>query len=153
LFALGDECRRRIRMYADEFVRRYLDAINRGDVPGLGALYASDAVLYDPLAPEPVRGREAIQATFAAFKQAIPDLRWELIAPVVGDGQRVTFEVKVSGVNSGLLAMPQGELPPTGSAVSFTMAIAETLDEDGLIAEERSYFDATGFAAQLGIAG
>jgi steroid delta-isomerase-like uncharacterized protein len=140
-------------MSADDFVRRYLEAINNADVPGLGALYASDAVLHDPVAPEPVKGREAIQAIFAAFSRAIPDLRWELIAPVVGGGQRIAFEVKVTGVNSGPLAMPEGELPPTGGAISFVMALVESLDEHGQIAEERSYFDATAFAGQLGMTG
>ncbi|HZA40743.1 MAG TPA: nuclear transport factor 2 family protein [Actinomycetota bacterium] len=140
-------------MSADDLVRRYVDAINRGDLQGLAAMFAPNAVLYEPLAPEPVKGRDAIAATFAAFKQAIPDMQWRLIAPVFDDGQRVAFEVDVAGVNSGTLPTPEGELPPTGNAVSLRIAVVETLDADGLIAEERAYFDATGLAAQLGMTG
>ena len=140
-------------MSADDLARRYVDAVNRGDVEGLGALYAADAVMFDPAAPEPVKGRDAIVATFAAFKQAIPDMQWRLFAPVFGDDRRVAYEVEVTGVNSGPLATPAGELPPTHNAIALAMAIVDTLDSDGLIIEERAYYDATGFAARLGMTG
>lgn len=140
-------------MSADALVEKYLDCITRGDAQGLAALYAVDGVVYEPLSPEPVRGREGIAAVFSAFKRAIPDLEWRLIRPLVEDGERIVFEVAVTGVNDGPLATPAGELPPTGRAISVEMALFETLDADGLIAEERAYFDATGFAAQLGLGG
>lgn len=140
-------------MSADDLARQYIDAINRGDVAALAALYAPDAVMFDPIAPEPTKGRDAIAATFAAFKQAIPDMQWRLLAPVLGDGRRVAFEVEVTGVNSGSLPTPEGERPPTHNSVTVSMAIVETLDSDGRIAEERAYFDATGLAAQLGMTG
>lgn len=140
-------------MPADDLAQRYVDAVNRGDVEGLAALYAADAVMYDPAAPEPVKGRDAIAATFAAFKQAIPDMHWRLIAPVSGDDRRVALEVEVTGVNAGTLSTPAGELPPTHNKIVLTMAIIDTLDSDGLIAEERAYFDATGLATRLGMTG
>ena len=140
-------------MSADDLAQRYVDAVNRGDVEGVAALYAADAVMYDPLTPEPVKGRDAIAATFAVFKRAIPDMRWRLIAPAFGDDRRVAYEVEVTGVNAGALSTPAGELPPTHNEIALTMAIVDTLDSDGLIAEERAYFDATGFAARLGMTG
>ena len=140
-------------MSADDLAQQYVDAVNRGDVEGVAALYAADAVMYDPLTPEPVKGRDAIAASFAAFKRAIPDMRWRLIAPAFGDDRRVAYEVEVTGVNAGALSTPAGELPPTHNEIALTMAIVDTLDSDGLIAEERAYFDATGFAARLGMTG
>lgn len=140
-------------MWADDLVQRYVDAVNRGDVEGVAALYAVDAVIYDPATPEPIKGRAAIAGTFAAFKQAIPDMHWRLFAPVLGQDRRVAFEVEVRGVNSGTLSTPAGELPPTHNAIALTMAIIDTLGADGLIAEERAYFDATGLAARLGMTG
>lgn len=140
-------------MSAHALVERYLDCVKRGDADGLAALYAVDAVVHDPLSPEPVRGREAIAGVFSAFKRAIPDMEWRLIRPPMKDGERVAFEITATGVNDGPMATPEGELPPTGRAISVEMALFETLDADGLIAEERAYFDVTGFAAQLGLAG
>ncbi len=140
-------------MSGHALVEKYLDCVNRGDTEGLAALYAADGVVYEPLSPEPIKGREAIAAVFAAFKRAIPDLEWRPIRPLVEEGKRVAFEVAATGTNDGPMTTPDGELPPTGRTISFELAIFETLDEDGLIAEERAYFDATGFAAQLGMAG
>lgn len=140
-------------MSGHALVEKYLDCVKRGDAEGLAALYAVDGVVHDPLSPEPVRGREAIAAVFAAFKRAIPDMEWRLARPLLEDGERIAFEVTVTGINDGPLRTPEGELPPTGRAVSVAMALFETLDADGLIAEERPYFDATGFAGQLGLAG
>jgi steroid delta-isomerase-like uncharacterized protein len=140
-------------MAADDLAQRYVDAVNRGDVEGVAALYAADAAMYDPMSPEPVKGRDAIAATFAAFKQAIPDMHWRLVAPAFGDDRRVAFEVEVTGVNSGALSTPAGELPPTHDEIALTMALIETLGADRLIVEERTYFDATGFAARLGMTG
>lgn len=140
-------------MSADDLAQRYVDAVNRGDVEGVAALYAADAVMYDPATPEPVKGRDAIAATFAAFKQAIPDLHWRLVAPALGDDRRVAFEVEVTGVNAGALSTPAGELPPTHNEIALSMAVVDTLDSDGLIVEERAYFDSTGFAARLGMTG
>lgn len=140
-------------MSAHALVEKYLDCVKRGDVEGLAALYAADGVVHDPLSPEPVRGREAIAAVFAAFKRAIPDMEWRLARPLLEDGDRIAFEVEVTGVNGGPLVTPEGELPPTGRAVSVEMGLFETVNADGLIAEERAYFDATGFATQLGLTG
>lgn len=54
-------------------------------------------------------------------------------------------------VNDGPLKMPNGELPATGRAISYEAGVFWLIGRDGLITEERSYFDATGVAAQLGI--
>jgi predicted ester cyclase len=51
------------------------------------------------------------------------------------------------------LSTPAGEVPPTGKAISYESAVLWTIDSAGLITEERSYFDATGVAAQLGLTG
>jgi ketosteroid isomerase-like protein len=52
-------------MQPKDVVRMWVDAFNRGDVEGLSALYAEDAVNHQ--APEaPVAGRTAIGAMFAA---------------------------------------------------------------------------------------
>ena len=53
----------------------------------------------------------------------------------------------------GPLSMPGREVPPAGRAMSFEAAVLWTTGSDGLIVEERSYFDTTGVAAQLGRTG
>lgn len=46
-------------------VRNWIDAFNRGDADALAAMYAPNAVNHQ-VAQEPVAGREAIRAMFAA---------------------------------------------------------------------------------------
>ena len=46
-----------------EVVQAWVDAFNRADVAGLGALYADDAVNHQ-VVTEPVAGRAAIEAMF-----------------------------------------------------------------------------------------
>jgi steroid delta-isomerase-like uncharacterized protein len=137
-------------MSGEELVRQYVETFNRRDVAGCVALFATDAMVYGPFLPEPIKGRVGLEALMAAIWRALPDIQWRLRS-VIDSGDRVAFDVAVSGVNDGPLEMPDGELPATGRAISFETGVFWTVGPDGLITEERSYFDATGVAAQLGL--
>jgi len=140
-------------MAGPDLVRTYVDTFNAGDVTALGAFYAADVLLSDPLAPQPTKGREAVVATAAAFRQAFPDLVWTLTQePVVAAGA-VAWEVHATGTMVGPIPGPGGEIQPTGKGFVTDMGIFWTVGPDGLIAEERAYFDASGMMAQLGLAG
>lgn len=138
-------------MTGEELARKYVETFNDRDVAGWVALFAEDAVIYDPFFPEPSKGREAIESVQHAVLRAFPDIRWRQLRPAIDVGDRVAFEVAVNAVNDGPLQMPGGELPATGRPIAFETGVFWLIGSDGLIAEERSYFDATGVAAQLGI--
>jgi steroid delta-isomerase-like uncharacterized protein len=140
-------------MSADELVRRYVEATNQKNPMGFAALFAVHAVLHDPFFPEPTKGRDAIRSMQEGVLRAFPDMTWKQVGDPIDAGSRVAFVVSVEGTNDGPLAMPAGDLPPTGKAMAFESAVLWTIGPDGLIVEERSYFDATGVAAQLGLAG
>ncbi|CAN5377929.1 hypothetical protein BH20ACT22_BH20ACT22_19100 [soil metagenome] len=143
----------RTAMSAEQIVREYVKAINEQDATRFAALFAVDAVLHDPSFPEPTRGRDAIQSMLEGILRAFPDMSWKLVGDPIDAGARAAFVVSVEGTNHGPLAMPAGDVPPTGKTMAFETAVLWTIDSDGLIAEERSYFDATGVAAQLGLTG
>lgn len=138
-------------MTGDELARRYVDTFNDRDVDAWVALFAEDAVIHDPFFPEPTKGRQAIENTEQAVLRAFPDMQWRQLRPAIDVGDRVAVELAVNGVQAGPLEMPDGELPATGRAISFETGVFWLIGPDGLITEERSYFDATGVAAQLGI--
>lgn len=140
-------------MSADKVVRQYVEAITQKDPIGFASLFAVDAVLHDPFFPEPTEGRAALQSMIEGILRAFPDMAWKQLGDPIDAGGRVAFVVSVEGTNDGPLAMPAGEVPPTGNAIAYEAAVLWTIDSDGLIAEERSYFDATGVAAQLGLTG
>lgn len=138
-------------MTGEELARRYVDAFTDRDVDAWVALFTEDAVIHDPFFPEPHSGREAIEKVVRAVLRAFPDMQWRQLRPAIDAADRVAVEVAAKAVNDGPLEMPNGELPATGRAISFETAVFWLIGPDGLITEERSYFDATGVAAQLGI--
>lgn len=138
-------------MTGEELARRYVDAFNRRDVDAWVALFAEDAAVHDPFYPEPFTGRAAIANLQRAVVRAFPDVKWRQLHPAIDTGDRVVVEIAVSGVNGGPLETPDGELPATGRPIYFETAVFWRIGPDGLITEERSYFDATGVAAQLGL--
>lgn len=140
-------------MSADRVVRQYVETINQKDPIGFATLFAVDAVLHDPVFPEPTTGRGAIQSMIEGILRAFPDMAWKLVGDPIDAGGRVAFVVSVEGTNDGPLAMPGGDVPPTEKTVAYEAAVFWTIDSDGLITEERSYFDATRVAAQLGLTG
>ena len=136
-----------------ELVRKYVDLYNSGDAAALGAFYAPDVTLVEPMSPEATKGRETVVATGSAFRRAFPDMVWTLTGdPVVGcRGDRVGAARHRHHDRS--LPGPDGEIPPTGKAFAVDMGIFWTFGADGLITEERAYFDGTGMMAQLGLVG
>jgi steroid delta-isomerase-like uncharacterized protein len=140
-------------MFANEVARQYVEAINKKDPSGFAALFAQDAVLHDPFFPDATKGRNAIRSMIENILRAFPDMTWEQIGDPIEAGGRAALVVAVHGTNDGPLSTPAGEVPPTGKAISYETAVLWTIGSDGLIVEERSYFDATGVAAQLGLTG
>lgn len=138
-------------MSAEKTVHEYVDAVNEKDPGRFAALLAVDAVLHDPFFPEPIRGREAVKSMMEGIFRAFPDMTWKHVGDPIVAGNRIAFVVAVEATNQGPLAMPGGEVPPTGKAIAYESAVLWTIDSEGLVAEERSYFDATGVAAQLGL--
>lgn len=136
---------------AEDLARRYVATFNDRDTDAWAALFAEDAVMHDPFFPEPSRGRETIKALEKAIERAFSDMRWRQLRPAIGADGRVAVELAVNAVNDGPLDMPGGEVPATGRPISYETAVFWQIGPDGLITEERSYFDATGVAAQLGI--
>lgn len=140
-------------MSADKVVRQYVEAINQKDPVGFASLFAVDAVIHDPFFPEPTKGRDAVRSLLEGIFRTFPDMTCKQAGDPIDASGRVAFVVSVEGTNAGPLAMPAGDVPPTGKTIAFESAVLWTIGPDGLIAEERSYYDATGVAAQLGLTG
>ena len=57
----------------EEVARKSIDAFNRHDRAAYAALIAQDAVAYDPVYPEPLRGKNAIMRDLdASFLPRFP---------------------------------------------------------------------------------
>ncbi|WP_411720468.1 ester cyclase [Mycetocola sp.] len=127
-------------------------AINAHDAARLSAAYAEDAVVRDPQYPEPLRGRSAVEDDAAAFFTAFPDLRAEVTSSVVS-GTELAVEMTMEGTHTGPMASPSGEVAPTGRSLRFAMAFFDTVDENGMVIDERRYYDLADQLTQLGLSG
>jgi predicted ester cyclase len=99
-------------------------------------LMAEDATFHDWTQPEPIRGREAIEAMLhlyydEAFSGASASYRnW------VANDHCVVLEFTFRGVNTG----PLRGRPPTGKSVEVPMCVIYEVD-DGIIRRARLYYD------------
>jgi steroid delta-isomerase-like uncharacterized protein len=141
-------------MSPDQLVHQFIDAFNQRDLAAIEAVYAQDAVTHDPFFPEPIKGREAILAVIAGQWNPFSDMRWELRHPVVASGNQAAYEYVAHMTHDGPMPMPDGTtFEPTGKELTVEVGVFVTLDDDGLIAEDRGYLDATAVAMQLGLIG
>jgi steroid delta-isomerase-like uncharacterized protein len=127
------------------------DAVFKGDLEALKALYAPDAVLETP-DQGTISGRDHIAAYLAEFATAFPDAQWEPLhkhevgATAIDEGYFV-------GTNTGPLTGPNGEtIPATGKRVRARECDVATV-ENGLMTSHRFYFDMMDWLQQLGLAG
>ena len=82
-----------------------------------------------------------------------PTCCWRLTREPVVDDETLAWEVHATGTMIGPMPGPDGEIPPSGKGFAMDMGIFWTLGPNGLVAEERTYFDASGLLAQLGLSG
>ena len=120
------------------------------DVDALVQLYAEDATMFMPGEAEPVRGRKAIAENQAAFLRAMPDISMEFTLILIS-GNHIVFEGIFKGTFTGPLASPEGDIPPTGRSVKAGFAFIARVNTDGLVEEDRTYFDNLDFMKQLGL--
>jgi steroid delta-isomerase-like uncharacterized protein len=132
-------------------VQRALEALQRRDTAALGALYAPDALVMDPLYDQPLRGREAVEKDMQDLLRAFPDMSFSLRSLIV-DGNLEAAEWTLRGTHSGPLAGPNGEIAATGRQVELRVATFTRYNARQEAAEESRYYDIAGWMQQLGIA-
>jgi steroid delta-isomerase-like uncharacterized protein len=136
----------------EEITRKIADAIGKHDLEAHAKLYASDAVAYDPMYPQPLRGRDAIRKDTATFLRGFPDMRFETLTVIEKDERTGSAEIRLSGTHTGPLESPTGEeIPPTKKRVDLKGAAFFRLNERGEIVEERRYYDVGTMLRQLGL--
>jgi len=133
-----------------EIADRLLAAFNGHDAGALAQLYTEDQVTILPGAPEPVRGRKGKEELLSGFFRAFPDLKVDL-ALVLVSGNHIVCEGDLRGTHTGPLLSHEGEIPPTGRSVAVPLVFILRTAPDGLIEEDRTYFDNATFLRQLGL--
>lgn len=135
---------------AEQLVQAWKEAVSRQQLDRFVALYAADARLLVPLAPEPLNGRDAIRQYEGGIYAAFPGATLTVSTPIARAGQ-VAVEWEYAGTNTGPLAGPGGVQPSTNRPVTVRGASFLRVNSEGLITEEHRYYDARSLFQQLAL--
>jgi steroid delta-isomerase-like uncharacterized protein len=133
---------------AQQLTEKLNQAFASGDPAAVAALYTEDAIYYDNA--EVIRGREAIAENYAGILQAFPDVQSEFWS-MMTCGKTFIYQLTWRGTHTGPLATPEGDIAPTGNKIEMQAAFFAKMSPDGLIREDRSYYDSAQMMRQLGL--
>ncbi|MEX1254326.1 MAG: ester cyclase [Dehalococcoidia bacterium] len=125
-------------------VRRFYEAIDRGDAKILDEFIAPDYLDHNPPFPNLPAGRAGSREGFQLALGAFSDFSHEVVDQIA-EGDKVVTRMRASGKHTGEFL----GIPATGKSVTMT-GIAVHRIADGKIAEHWSEVDAFGFFQQLG---
>ena len=125
-------------------VRRFFEAFNAGDLDGVAAVFAPNAVVHNSGAPDPLN-LEGFRQLAALFLAAFPNGK-HTIEDIIGEGDKVVARITYHGTHTGDLM----GIPPTGKQVAVS---AMTIDHiaNGKIVETWRLFDQMGMMQQLDV--
>jgi steroid delta-isomerase-like uncharacterized protein len=133
----------------EQTAKRWVELFDKKDMRGLLALYSENCVNAQPHLPQPIKGKKATEEDLGGFFKAFPDGRLTANQTLVS-GDTIAMEWTFTGSQTGPLTGPTGTIPPSGKRVSLKGAEFIRVDAQGLIVDERGYFDLVSFMTQLG---
>jgi predicted ester cyclase len=87
---------------------------------------------------------------FKMFDKALPNLKEELVS-IIAEDDRVVCEVVETATFSGPMEFPTGVIAPTNRSYKLPVASFFRVNSQGLIVEQRTYWDTADWADQMGI--
>ncbi len=119
---------------AREFAARWLPAWTGNDPEWLASFYTDDAFYSDPALPDGVKGREALLDYFRKLLAHFPDWVWT--------------NLEVTPLEHGFLNTWHARIP-IGDTEVECIGVCTVQFRDGLIADNRVYFDRSPVLAAL----
>jgi steroid delta-isomerase-like uncharacterized protein len=132
-----------------DFVNKWMDAVNRGDVDALVAMCQPDAVHTN--VDGTFRGAQGVRDLFQPMFDAMSE-REVHINHVIEAGDTIVVEFVFRSKNTGPILTPQGTIPPTGRTASLSSVGIYEL-RDGKLAGSRGMYDRLSLISQLGLMG
>ncbi len=118
----------------------------KGNLDGLGEVYAADYIWHRPPFPD-AKGLEAVKESIAGTRSGYSDIQIayeEMICEGNSIAYRYTWRAKHTGQSPSL------PIPPTGKEVTLRGCVVVHV-VNGKVAEEFEYSDYLGFLQQLGV--
>lgn len=138
-------------VFVDQFVTRWVAAVNAHDVPALLEQCSEDVEFKDPAFEQPFVGKAAVGDIVTAIFSAFPDLRFHLQAPPLlsSDGTVAAIHVHMSATMSGPLDPPG--FAPTHAPISVHAVELYQFDR-GQVSRIHLVFDMLDLGRQIGAA-
>ena len=132
-----------------DLARRHYAGAEAGELDGDEALFDPDVETVTPGGT--LKSFKEFHAQNEIFMTAMTDMRFEIIRSFT-DGDTGIVEGVFSARHTGPMRTPDGEIPPTGNAISFPFADFFQV-RDGRCVSHRVYWDNMALMAQLGALG
>lgn len=134
---------------AGTLAARGIQLFNNDDWDGLRELCAADVVYTETGTSLRLEGIDACDAAWHAWRTAMPDLTGTVLR-TLEDGDQAAIEIHWVGTQTGPLATPGGEIPPTGRRVEI-LSTQWVTARDGHTAVIDHHLDLLGLLGQLGV--
>lgn len=122
-----------------EIARGSVDAFNDRDWDRLGGQLAPNAVYDEVGTGRRLTGRDEILGVMKGWTRAFPDVKGT-VESAIASKDRAVIEVTYRGTHKGELPTPTGPVAPSGERM-VTRCVQLIHVADGLIKENRNYFD------------
>jgi steroid delta-isomerase-like uncharacterized protein len=133
-----------------ETVICYWRAWTEHDLGSLLALLAPDFVSRSSLSQGRAADKGAISEGFKMFDKALPDLKEEVVS-ITAEDDLVACQVVETATFMAPMELPTGTVAPTYRSYKLPVASFFRINAQGLIAEQRTYWDTANWAQQIGI--
>jgi steroid delta-isomerase-like uncharacterized protein len=137
-------------MTPKETVTRYWQAWKERNLENLVSLLDPEFVSRSSLSQGRPANKDMITKGFKMFDRALPNLKEELVS-IMAEDDRVVCEVPETATFSGPMELPMGVIAPTYRSYKLPVASFFRINAQGLIQEQRTYWDTADWAQQIGI--
>jgi predicted ester cyclase len=94
-----------------------LEIWNEGNLAVVDKFFSPDFVMHDPMYPEPIVGVNAFKDTLSEESKTFSEGNLRVDDYLI-KGDKIVIIWTWSGTHSGPMALPSGEIPPTGNKLS-----------------------------------
>ena len=133
-----------------ELVKKFFEHMSNGDIDSALTYLHEDHVSHDMGTGMVMTGLDENRADMENWTNTFSNMKVEVLNSVES-GNTVVTEMKMSGVNTGDMEMPDGsKIPATGKSVEMRgCQVAEF--EDGKMTKATQYYNMMTMMAQLGL--
>lgn len=129
-------------------VEKILEMWNEGNLAIVDEIFAPQVVVHYSASPEDIKGLEGVKQWITNSHTMFPDFAMTFDETIIA-GNIFVARWSVNATNTGPIASPQGEIPPTGKKVHFS-GISISKEENGKIVEEWVIYNVLDMMTQLG---